>query len=282
MSLTKRLKNPQTQDRLVFLILAISLAMPFIQPLALPLTVSAPTLKFYGTVQGVPKGGVIVVDEALPLISWYECGPGEIAFYNQAFKMAKENGAKVVFLSTNFQADSPVIQDRILSQYVDTKSLKYGEDWAWLGWNPAFEAAQAGVVRDLHKTFPVDHYGTSVDQIPMMKNIRDIKDYSLLFFSTSTDGTSWMRQWSELAKTNKVPIIMNAISGTIPAVMPFVNSGLLTAYLNSVAGGAEYEKLLGTPGMGMSFTDALSLAHLYAVALIVGAVVWFGISKVRR
>jgi len=243
--------------------------------------VSPATIAFYDTVEKVPKGGVIVADTALPLISWYECGPGEIAFYQHVFKLAKEKGIRIVLLSTMFMADSLVIQDRILSNYVDKTGLKYGENWVWLGWNPAFEAAQAGIVRDLHKTFPVDKFGTAIGDIPMMKSIRDVKDFNLLYFSTSTLPDSWMRQWAELAKAQNVPILMNALSGSIPLAIPFVTRGLMAAYLNSSKGGAEYEKLLGTPGMGMAFADDMSLAHIYAVVLIVVALAWFQLRRKR-
>jgi hypothetical protein len=55
----------------------------------------------------------------------------------------------------------------------------------------------------------------------------------------------------------------------------------MAAYLNSSKGGAEYEKLLGTPGMGMAFADDMSLAHIYAVVLIVVALAWFQLRRKR-
>jgi len=174
------------------------------------------------------------------------------------------------------------IIENILNQYVDKTGLKYGENYVFLGWNPSFEAAQAGIVQDLYKTYPTDRYGTPIEQIPMMKNIRSIKDYSLLFFSTGRDADTWVRQWSEVAKNNKVPILMNALSATVSVSTPYVGRGLLSGYLNAIAGAAEYELLLKMPGMGVAFADGMSLAHILAAMMVIAATVIFWVSRVRR
>jgi hypothetical protein len=79
-----------------------------------------------------------------------------------------------------------------------------------------------------------------------------------------------MRQWAPLKK----PILLNIIAISVPLCMPYVEKGMVTAYLNGQRGGAEYEKLLRQPGMGTSFIDAQSMIHLYIVAMIAVVFVW--------
>jgi len=282
MSLLESLKKTETQDKLVFLVLAICMAAPFIQPFGLPLEISQPTRVCYETVQNLPKGSVVVADTDMPLGNWYELGPGEIAFFNHVFALARERGLKFVMLSTMSNPDGQVIQDKIVESYSDKTGLKYGEDYVRLGWNPAYETAQSGVVRDLHKTFPVDKFGTPIGNIPMMKNIRDIKNINLLYFSTGANADPYMRQWSELATANKVPILCNLMSGQIASVVPYVRNRQLTSYINSSVGAAEYEKLRGVKGMGLALMDAMSSAHFYAITLIFAGAILFATRRMRR
>jgi len=80
----------------------------------------------------------------------------------------------------------------------------------------------------------------------------------------------FIRQWEPLKK----PILLNMIAIGIPLCMPYIEKGMVTAYLNGQRGGAEYEKLLMQPGMGTSFIDAQSMIHLYIVAMILVVSFW--------
>jgi hypothetical protein len=52
-------------------------------------------------------------------------------------------------------------------------------------------------------------------------------------------------------------------------VMPYVSSGQVQGILAGMPGAAEYEALIGVPGIGTSGMDAQSVAHLVIVLFIV-------------
>ena len=267
MSLRKWFTERINQDRMIFLIYLLLIAIPMLRPLALPFPIEEPTRKAYELLEKVPKGGVIVLvsDEGFP--SWAELGPGEIAVYRHAFRKVKQDGCKVIML-TCYEIAGMILGERALS-YVDLTGLKYGEDWVQLGFIPGYEAVLAGMIKDLKSIAPVDKFGTPTKDIPMLKNINSIDDYDFLYACTYTAMDVYIRQWGEAALARGVPIVINMLSGTVPLAMPYYRAGTLSAYLNSVIGGAGYEMLIGQPGMGVALLDAQSTAHLLAIGLII-------------
>ncbi|MBS7635492.1 hypothetical protein KEJ34_08455 [Candidatus Bathyarchaeota archaeon] len=267
MSFRKWISERINQDRTIFLIYLLLIAIPMLRPIGLPLPIEEPTRKAYELLEKVPKGGVIVLvsDEGFP--SWAELGPGEIAVYRHAFRKVKQDGCKVIML-TCYEIAGMILGERALS-YVDLTGLKYGEDWVQLGYIPGYEAVLAAMMSDLKSIAPVDKFGTPTKDIPMLKNINSIDDYDLLYACTYTAMDVYIRQWGEKALAKGVPIVINMLSGTVPLAMPYYRAGTLTAYLNSVVAGAGYELLIGQPGMGAALMDAQSTAHILAIGLII-------------
>jgi len=59
-------------------------------------------------------------------------------------------------------------------------------------------------------------------------------------------------------------------------VMPYVQSGQVKGIIAGMPGAAEYEALIGSPGIGTSGMDAQSIAHLVIVLFIVfGNITYF-------
>ncbi|GAH17189.1 unnamed protein product, partial [marine sediment metagenome] len=62
-------------------------------------------------------------------------------------------------------------------------------------------------------------------------------------------------------------ILQNGIS-TIPLMMPYVEAGIIQAYMTPGLQTAGYEKLQGDLGLATSFADAQSTTVAYALILI--------------
>ena len=256
------------QDRVIFLLVFITIAIPMIAPLGLPIPVGPTTTKYFSTVESVPEGSTVVWCTGIGLSIWYNTGPGEIATFKHIFGIVRERHVKFIVFSESAQGAS--IVRRILTEYIDLSGLTYGEDYVDLGWIPGGEAALAGVVTDFQSTVETDHGGTPAGEIPMLREVRGADDFDVLGFSSGGMIDRFMRQWEPLKK----PILLNIIAISVPLCMPYIEKGMVTAYLNGQRGGAEYEKLLSQPGMGTSFIDAQSMIHLYMVAMIVVVSVW--------
>jgi hypothetical protein len=256
------------QDRIIFLLIFITIAIPMIAPLGLPIPVGPTTTKYFSTVEGIPEGSTVMWCTGIGLSIWYNTGPGEIATFRHIFGLVRERDVKFIVFSESAQGAS--IVRRILTEYIDLSGLIYGEDYVDLGWIPGGEAALTGVVTDFQSTVETDHEGTPTSDIPMLREVKGADDFDVLGFSSGGMIDRFMRQWEPLKK----PILLNMIAIGVPLCMPYIEKGMVTAYLNGQRGGAEYEKLLMQPGMGTSFIDAQSMIHLYIVAMIVAVSIW--------
>jgi hypothetical protein len=272
--------SPLNQDRIIFAFYIALIAIPFVVTLGLPLPVSSLSRTFYNTIEEIPEGGVVlwVTDISFPL--WVEIGSGEIAIFKHLFKLAQERKIKLIF-ATTYSADGAVLSDMIIRDHIIpggfAKGLKYGEDWVQLGWLPGWETSLAALVRDIHKVARADYFGTPIEQIPMMKNIKSVKDLSLLGWS-GYYVDEYARQWTGFGK----PIIVNLSATTVAMAKPWFEKGLLTTYLNGQRGCAEYEALTGFKGFATSAMDAQSMAHLFAIILLIVPNIFYLSTRFRK
>ena len=266
MSVKEWFSKRANQDRTIFALYLLLIGLPFLFPLGLPFPISDSTIESWEQLENVHDGGVLLLNSESGFASYAEIGPGEIAVYRHAFRLARERGMKIVLFSRNIEGAK--LSDRYI-EMADTTGLTYGEDWVQLGYISGGEAVLSGIVDDLWTIAPKDAYGTSVEDIPMLQDIRSIDDYDYMYYSTSSDMPPYARQWGEKAQQRGVPVIMNILSGSIPLAMPYYAAGTMTGYINSVIGGAGYETLIQKPGLGVSLLDAQSTAHLLAIGLLI-------------
>jgi hypothetical protein len=118
----------------------------------------------------------------------------------------------------------------------------------------------------MHKAFGKDLYGTPVEEIPMMENIRTWKDVALIIETTNSgpDVEGLLRQWKSPYGT---PIAINVGSVMAPALIPYYPHQVLAVIIGN-RGGSEYEKLIGKPGPGLASLDAVSTSHLLVIIFI--------------
>jgi hypothetical protein len=270
------------QDRLIFLILLPIMAAPFIQPWGLPLTISDMTKEAYAAFAGVPDGGVFFVMAQISWANWFELAPADIAILNQAFDAVRDRGCKVIVVAGSATAEAVV--QAYLDEHVDTSGTTYGTDWIWMGWATGGVAAVQGAVFDFVGAIPVDYQGNAVDSYPLIQQLEadngfvDVDDYSIMYFSYTTIIDYYVRQWGEPCREAGIPLVCITLSGSVPFSLPWYESGIVTAVLNSQKGAAEYEIFSGYLGMAAAFMDCQSGVHLYAVAmLLLGAV--FGVYR---
>ena len=169
-----------------------------------------------------------------------------------------------------FMADEAL--DEVAKEEFD---LTYGEDYVILGFRPGNEAVVKGMVSNIRKLYTTDARGTLVDNIPLMKNINKVADFDFIFSASA--GYPGTVEWVQYASDpTGVPLSTGTTSIMVNDIMPMVNSGQVKGILAGMPGAAEYEALIGTPGIGTSGMDAQSIAHLVIVLFIIfGNITYF-------
>ena len=81
----------------------------------------------------------------------------------------------------------------------DFPDLKYGEDWVQLGYKSGYEAVIKVIVTDLKQLYTTDRFGSSIDSIPLMANIKSLQDFALVINISA--GYAGTKEWVQYAST---------------------------------------------------------------------------------
>jgi len=257
------LKLGKVDRRWIFLIIALVVLIPLLFPLSLPIRATATTQLVYDAVEKLPHGSKVLLSCEYGPSTKPEIHPMVISFLKHCFK----NGHKVYV--TCLWPDGQFLADEALEEVAKNEfQLTYGIDYVMLGFRPGNEAVVKGIVSDLRKVYTIDSRGTKITEIPMMDGITKFEDFDFLFSGSA--GYPGTIEWVQYAvdQTN-IPMSTGTTSIQVNEVMPYVQAGQVQGILAGMPGAAEYEKLIGSPGIGTSGMDAQSVAHLVIVLFIV-------------
>ncbi len=257
------LKLGKVDRRWIFLIIALVVLIPLLFPLSLPIRATATTQLVYDAVEKLPHGSKVLLSCEYGPSTKPEIHPMVISFLKHCFR----NGHKVYV--TCLWPDGQFLADEALEEVAKNEfQLTYGIDYVMLGFRPGNEAVVKGIVSDLRKVYTIDSRGTKITEIPMMDGITKFEDFDFLFSGSA--GYPGTIEWVQYAvdQTN-IPMSTGTTSIQVNEVMPYVQAGQVQGILAGMPGAAEYEKLIGSPGIGTSGMDAQSVAHLVIVLFIV-------------
>jgi hypothetical protein len=196
--------------------------------------------------------------------------------------MTQEKGWKIVVIA--FWDQGPMVFRTLLSQ-VDPAAdygLVYGEDWVEMGYIVGRETGMAALATDIWAQVPRDFIENQpVSSWPIMQDIKTVEDVDLVIsFETGTPGfPEWARQWNTPFGT---PFIVGCIGVSVPGMAPYLTTGQLSALLPGLTASAEYENLIGKPGLAVAASDAVSMSHLLVFLLVLLGNIAFFASGARR
>tara|TARA_B100000073_G_scaffold209260_2_gene173614 strand:- start:2425 stop:3300 length:876 start_codon:yes stop_codon:yes gene_type:complete len=169
-----------------------------------------------------------------------ELGPMATSFV----KHCAEKKLKMYFMAL-WPVGPQMIDDAINKVIIpDFPDLKYGIDYVNLGFKPGNEGVIKVIVTDLRALFNTDDMGTAIDQIPMMKDIKNVQDFELVINVSA--GYAGTKEWVQYASTpypDQIRIVAGCTGVQAPLLYPYIPSQL-PGLLGAIKGAAEYEKLV--------------------------------------
>ena len=249
--------------RWIFVVIGLAVLLPLFFPLGLPIRATNATQLVYDAVDDLEPNSKVLVSFEYGPSTKPEIHPMAIGILRHLFT----NNQKVYV--TCLWPDGQFMAEDALTEIAEQEfGLTYGEDYVLLGFRPGNEAVVKGIVSNLRKLYTTDARGTLVDQIPMMANVNKVKDFDFIFSASA--GYPGTIEWVQYAADpTGVPMSTGTTSIQVNDVMPYVQSGQVKGILAGMPGAAEYEALIGSPGIGTSVMDAQSIAHLVIVIFIV-------------
>lgn len=240
--------------RIIYSLVVLAVAIPLLAPIGLPIKVTPEVQSIYDTIESLPEGSNIMLAADFDPASQPELYPMLKAVLEHIVR--KKHKVEIVVLWINGPNLVAKAIDEIKIDYPDWKS---GEDYAFLGFQVGGTVVIMSMGNDISKTFPKDHYGNATAPMPIIKNFNRLKeaDY-MVMLEAGNSGDWWIVYGTE--KFN-IPVGAGVTAVIAPQYYPYLQAGQIDGIIGGLRGAAEYEKLIGKPGIATSAMDSQSVVH---------------------
>ncbi|MGI6358051.1 MAG: hypothetical protein ACOX2K_05070 [Bacillota bacterium] len=258
--------------RIIYVLLLLVTSIPLLSPLGMPLQVNPMTEAVYNIIEDLDPAKDVV------LLSFdYGPGAGLDAHVVPTVVVDHLTTRGIKWVSVSFAPEGPMMADQIIAG-LEQRGYKYGEDFANLGYMAGEENAIRLFALD-SQVIPTDTRGNKVADLPMMKNIKTVKDFAFVHQFTSNDPVWWIRQ---AVDPMGIRFAAGVVTVSVPSAMPYYNSGQMVGLLGGLRASAEYELLINKPGRGLAMMDAQSMGHLLIIGFIVLGNIGYFLSKKQK
>mgnify|MGYP000341941082 FL=1 len=274
--------------RIIFLIVGLSVLIPLLKPewIDLPIRPTPESQIVFDEINKLNAGDKMLLS--------FEYGPStKPEIHPMAIAILKHLYAKnIQVYGFALWPDGNFMSTEAFSEVSDDYDKKYGVDYVNLGYRPGGEAVIKGIASDIRTLYTVDLQGTSINDIPMMKDVVNIEDFDFVFSLSA--GYPGSKEWVQYACDPKnIPLSTGCTSIQVTDIMPYVENDQIRGILAGMPGAAEYESLVeaelqkmeiaGKPGEASGMMAAQSIAHVVIVLFIIfGNISYFITRKKNR
>ncbi len=246
--------------RIIFLILLLCVATPLLLDVGGEIPPTAPVQRAYDAVASLEAGDVLLVSIDFDATSAPELMPMLRSVLRQAF----EKDVRVVMLG-HIAIGLPLghmVLEEVAAEYDKT----YGVDYADLGYRPGYIAVMIGMGREIRDFFDSDYQGIRLDDLPVMDGVHSYEDIDLLFgFEHGAVIDYWVR-YAQARFDQRMAFGTTAVMA--PDAYPYLQSRQIEGLVGGLKGAAEYETLIGRPGLGTKGMPAQQWAHVLVIGFI--------------
>jgi hypothetical protein len=274
--------------RIIFLIVGLSVLIPLLKPewIDLPIRPTPESQIVFDEINKLNAGDKMLLSFEYSPSTKPEIHPMAIAILKHLYAKNIQVYGFALWPDGNFMSTEA------FSEVSDDYDKKYGVDYVNLGYRPGGEAVIKGIASDIRTLYTVDLQGTSINDIPMMKDVVNIEDFDFVFSLSA--GYPGSKEWVQYAcDPNNIPLSTGCTSIQVTDIMPYVENDQIRGILAGMPGAAEYESLVeaelqkmeiaGKPGEASGMMAAQSIAHVVIVLFIIfGNISYFITRKKNR
>ena len=274
--------------RIIFLIVGLSVLIPLLKPewIDLPIRPTPESQIVFDEINKLNAGDKMLLSFEYSPSTKPEIHPMAIAILKHLYAKNIQVYGFALWPDGNFMSTEA------FSEVSDDYDKKYGVDYVNLGYKPGGEAVIKGIASDIRTLYTVDLQGTSINDIPMMKDVINIEDFDFVFSLSA--GYPGSKEWVQYACDPKgIPFSTGCTSIQVTDIMPYVENDQIRGILAGMPGAAEYESLVEAelqkmeiavkPGEASGMMAAQSIAHVVIVLFIIfGNISYFITRKKNR
>jgi hypothetical protein len=274
--------------RWIFLLMMLAVALPILIEAQFPEKATGLAKAVFDEVEALDERAPVLLSFDFDPASEGELGPMATAFVRHCV----EKKLRMYFMAL-WPVGPQMIDDNIRKVIrADFPHLIYGEDYVNLGFKSGGEGVIKVIVTDMRQLFTTDAFGTSIDNIPMMKDIENIQQMDLVINISA--GYAGTKEWVQYAVTpfpDDIRIVAGCTGVQAPLLYPYIPQQL-PGLLGAIKGAAEYEKLVmdkyggddpsGKYLEGQRRMGPQLIAHVLMIVLIVLGNIVFLIGRKRE
>lgn len=273
--------------RVLYVLFALMMVALQFKTVSIPAPEPKGAKALFNIIEKLPADKIVIIDSSTDVGWLAEAKPAMEAVVRH---LLRRKIPFVICSNTIFSQGQGIaieITDRLVKELNDQgEKREYGKDYCY--WQAINLHAGGGVMvqalaKDIPGTVDKDSNGTPIRNVPMMKNIRDIHDVSLIYrVCYQWEDMPWIGFVQAVYGT---PFAVGVSSISSSSAYPYLDSGQMCGVLAGAAGAAGYESLLKFKGGGTRIVARQSFATLYVVlAVIMGnlAMLAARIEKKRR
>jgi hypothetical protein len=247
--------------RIIFLLVAAGVVLPLLHPLNLPVTVTPRVKAAFEAIDALPAGSRVLISMDYEPDIMAELMPMSIAVMRHCFRKHLQ-----VIAMTLYPAGTG-LGERAITIAAKAEGAVKNKDYTWLGYKSGFQVVMIGIGENLRGMYPVDFYGTPLDDIPMMRGVNSYRQMAMV---VNLSGSSATDYWIQFAQGRyHAPLVVGCTAVMATDYYPYLSSRQILGLIGGMKGAAEYEALIDTIGDARRGMDAQSLVHLIVVALVI-------------
>ncbi len=262
--------------RWIFLTIALIVATPFIFDWVLPLgSVSPPVRKLYDFIENLPPHSVVMIA--------FDYGPGSMPELQPMAEALARHALrrKLRLIGMALWPQGTLLCQQAFTAASAETGAREGLQWVNLGYKPGGVSVILGMGTDIGQVYHTDHRKIRLADLPAMSGVRSYEDIGLVIdLAAGVSPGDWVR-FAQARFKQAVAVGCTAVMAA--DIYPYLQSKQLVGILNGLKGAAEYEGLIGHPGLASRGMTSQSIAHLAIVAfVIVGNLGYFATRRRRH
>ena len=228
--------------RWIFLAMAISVAAPILLQIGSDETPSPSTKQLFDRVEQLPEGSRVLISLDFDPNSSAELGPMALAFARHCCLRHHK-----IYLLTLWGTGLPMIDSTIKtvmeSEFASGEHpYKYGVDYVNFGYLAGEAVAINQLTSDIRKARSQDVRGTSLDSLPVMQGVQNLKDMQLII--NASGGTPGAKEWVQYAGSqSQIPVAAGCTGVQSSQMFPYFPDQLF-GLVTGIRGANEYESML--------------------------------------
>jgi hypothetical protein len=224
--------------RWIFLLMLLAVGLPIIFQIPFPEIATPMVEEVFNKIDSLPAGTKVLLPFDYDPASEPELQP----MANSLVRHLALRNCKLYFIAL-WPVGQNMIDDTI-SNILNPEfpEYSYGTDYVNLGFKSGAEGVIKVIQTNLRKLYTTDGRGKAIDEIPMCKEIKNLKGMGIIVnISAGYPGVKeWVQYGSDPAG---IPIVAGCTAVQAPLYYPYYPNQLL-GMLGGIKGAAEYDELL--------------------------------------